>query len=55
VWKTTFDFHCFTISLEYHKVVNLTASGSDGSTSGKVAPSGISQVTKAMRINNQLK
>jgi hypothetical protein len=43
------------MSLEYHRVVNLTASGSDDSTSGKVAPSDISQVTKEMRINNQLK
>jgi hypothetical protein len=55
LWKTTFDFHCFAILLEYNKVVNLTASGSDDSTSGKVSPSSISQVRKAMRINNQLK
>jgi hypothetical protein len=55
VWKTTFDCHYFAISLEYHKVVNLAASGSDNSTSGKVSPLGIFQETKGTRINNQLK
>jgi hypothetical protein len=43
------------MSLEYHREVNVVARGSDDSTSGKVAPSGISQATKAMTINNQLK
>jgi hypothetical protein len=55
VWKTTFDCHYFAISLEYHKVVNFAANGSDGSTSEKIILSGISQATKATRINNQLK
>jgi hypothetical protein len=50
--KTALDCHFFAISLEYHKVVNLPASGSDGSISGKVAPSDISQATKETRINN---
>jgi hypothetical protein len=41
--------------LEYHKVVNLAAMGSDDLASRKVSPSDISQEMKAMRIRNQLK
>jgi len=43
------------MSLEYQRVVNLVASGSDGSNFGKVSPASISQAIKATRINNQLK
>ena len=49
-----FDYHCFPISLEYQSVVNFTASGSNGSMSGKLALSNISQVVNAMRIRIQL-
>ena len=42
----TLDCHCLFMSLEYHNVENFMASGSKGSISGKVAPSGSSQVMK---------
>jgi hypothetical protein len=40
--KNNIYYHCLFISLEYQSVLNFTASGSKGSMSGKVAPSGIS-------------
>jgi hypothetical protein len=43
------------MSLKYQRVVNFVARGSDGSISRKVAPSGISQEMKEMRISSQLK
>jgi hypothetical protein len=43
------------MSLEYHNVLNFMAKGSKGSMSEKVAPSGISQEMKEIRINSQLK
>jgi hypothetical protein len=50
-----FDFHFFDMPFVYHKVENLMANGSDGSTSGKVAPSGIFQEKNAINSSSQLK
>jgi hypothetical protein len=55
MWNTAFDYHFFSMLLEYQRVVNLAASGLDGSTSGKVTPSSISQAMKAMRIKKLAK
>jgi hypothetical protein len=43
------------MSLEYHSVLNFMASGSKGSMSRKVVPSGISQEIKSIGIKSQLK
>jgi hypothetical protein len=43
------------MSLEYHNVLNFVTSGSNGSMSRKVIPSGISQEIKALRIKSHLK
>jgi len=55
MWKKAFYCHCFFMSLEYHNILNFTTSGSEGSTSGKVAPSDISHVMKVINMRNQLK
>jgi hypothetical protein len=49
------ECHFFDISLVYHKVENLAANGSDGSISKNVAPSGIFQVTNAIKMIIELK
>jgi hypothetical protein len=41
--------------LEYQSMVNFVAKGSDGSISGKVSPSDISQAMKSMRISKPTK
>jgi hypothetical protein len=51
----TLDYHCLFMSLEYHSVQNFAASGSKGSISEKVAPSGSSQAMKVISMSNQLK
>jgi hypothetical protein len=43
------------MSLEYHNVLKFTTNGSKGSMSGKVAPSGIYQAMKEIRIKRELK
>jgi hypothetical protein len=48
------DFHCFAMSLVYHRVENRAANGSEGSIFGKVAPSGIFQETNAIKMISQL-
>jgi hypothetical protein len=49
------DCHYFVMLLVYHKVENLVANDSDGSISGKVAPSGIFQATDVIKMINHMK
>jgi hypothetical protein len=50
-----FDFHCFDMSLVYHKVENLEANDSDGLISRKVAPLGIFQAKNVINTRSKLK